>query len=128
MNGAQGPRGPQGEPGAAGLSAPVRRALVFLFALAVILAGLNLTWTAYEVHASRDAIQAAQHREQLAAQQAGQAVEAKLCKSLGKLAALPPPPGDPAANPSRAWEQAFHAILDELGPDISCPGTEGSRR
>jgi hypothetical protein len=121
----QGPRGPQGrqgnqgnrgEQGSAGLSRSVRRALVFLFALSVILAGANLFWPAHEVHAS----QAAQQHEQAAAQRAGAVVEQRLCTTLGRLAALTPPGGPPAQNPSRAYEQALHAALAQLGPDIGC--------
>ena len=47
-------------------------------------------------------------------------VEQRLCTTLGRLAALAPPRGPPAQNPSRAYEQALHATLDELGPDIGC--------
>ena len=122
----QGPRGPQGnqgnrgEQGKAGLSVPVRRALVFMFVLAVLLGGLSLFWTSHEVHASQAAIQAAQHREDAVQQQAGAVVERKLCTTLGKLAALVPPPGPAAKNPSRAYEQSLHGTLDELATDIGC--------
>lgn len=113
-----GPRGPQGnqgnrgERGAAGLSRPVRRALVFLFALAVVLAACGLFWTVRAVNASR------------AAQQSqGRAVERKLCTTFARLAALKPPPGDASRNPSRAYEQELHVTLDELGTDLGCrPG------
>jgi hypothetical protein len=120
--GRQGNQGNRGEQGTAGLSVPVRRALVFLFALSVILGGLNLTWTAHEVHASQAAIQAAQHREQVMQQQAGAVLGRKLCATLGALAALKPPAGSAAANPSRAYEQELHATLAQLGPDIGCKG------
>ncbi len=121
-----GPRGPQGNQGnrglrgAPGLSAAVRHALIFLFALAVLLAAANLFWTAHEVHASRAAIQAAQVREQAMQQQQRQVILLALCTTFGKLAALKPPAGNPAANPSRAFEQALHARLDELGTDLGC--------
>ena len=117
---AQGPRGPRGERGAAVLSSPVRIALVFLFGLSVILAGANLLWTDREVHASQAAIQAAQHHEQVLQQQAGAVIGRKLCTTLDRLAALKPPAGNPAANPSRAFDQQVHATLSELGPDIGC--------
>ena len=89
QRGEQGEQGKQGSRGEAGLSRTVRRALVFLFALSVLLAGINLGWTAYE----KGAIQAGQHREQVLQQQAGVMLEAKLCTTFGRLAALKPPPG-----------------------------------
>jgi hypothetical protein len=125
----QGPRGPQGrqgnqgnrgEQGMTGLSRAVRWALVFLFALPVILAGVNLLWTAHEVHSSQAAIHAEQAREQLAQQRAGAVLGEKLCLTFGRLAALKPPPGNPETNPSRAYDQEQHATLDELGTDLGC--------
>ena len=122
----RGPRGPQGnqgnrgERGTAGLSSPVRLALVFLFALSVILAGLNLFWTAHEVHASQAAIQSAQHREQVSQQRAGAVLGQKLCTTFGRLAALKPPAGDPKTNPSRAYLQGQHDTLAQLGTDLGC--------
>lgn len=114
--GAQGNQGNRGEKGADGLSHPLRRALVFLFALAVLLAGAGLLWTSHEVRAS----QAAQQREQAAQQRAGVALGDKLCITFSRLAALKPPAGDPAKNPSRAYDQELHATLDELGADLGC--------
>lgn len=116
QRGEQGERGKQGNRGEAGLSRTVRRALVFLFALSVLLAGINLGWTAYE----KGAIQAGQHREQVLQQQAGVMLEAKLCTTFGRLAALKPPPGNPKTNPSRAFDQELHVTLDELGTDLGC--------
>lgn len=125
----QGPRGPQGqqgqqgnrgERGTAGLSGPVRRALVFLFALSVVLAGVGLFWTAHEVHASQAAIQSGQHREQVSQQRAGATLERALCTTFGRLAALKPPAGDPKTNPSRAYLQGQHDTLAQLGTDLGC--------
>ena len=103
----------------------MRLALVFLFALAVFLGGLNLLWTAHEVHASQAAIQAAQQREQALQQQAGAVIGRKLCTTLDRLAALKPPGGPPAANPARAYEDNLHATLAQLGPDIGCKQEAG---
>ena len=122
-------RGPQGEPGeqgergktgAASLSSPVRRSLVFMFAIAVILAASGLFWINHEVHASQAAIQASQHREQVMQQQQRQVILRALCTTFGELAALKPPAGDPVTNPSRAYEQSLHARLDQLGTDLGC--------
>ena len=122
----QGPRGPQGNQGnrgargAAGLSRSMRRGLVYLFALAVILSGGNLLWTAHETHASRAAIQSEYASEQAAQKREGQIVVRALCTTFTKLAALKPPAGNPATNPSRAYLQGQHDTLDELGVDLGC--------
>lgn len=122
------PRGARGEPGEQGrqgergdsLSRPVRRALVFLFALNLIFAVVNLIWTGHEVHASRSAIQSGQAHEQTEQRKQGQLLEQKLCSAFGGIAALKPPPGNPKTNPSRAYDQNLHAKLDELGTDLGC--------
>lgn len=59
------------------------------------------------------------HREQAAQQHQSQAFERRLCTSLGRLAALQPPPGSPA-DLSRAYLRAQHQVLAELGPDVGC--------
>jgi hypothetical protein len=118
--GPQGNQGNQGEHGTAGLSRPVRRALVFMFALAVALGALSLFWTAHEVHVSAAAIQAAQHREQIAQQQAGVVLGQKLCTTFDRLAALKPPAGNPVTNPARGYDQKLHVTLDQLGTDLGC--------
>jgi hypothetical protein len=97
-----------------------RRALVFLFALSMLLAAANLIWTAHTVHASQAAIQAAQSREQAAQQQAGELLGRRLCLTFGSLAALQPPAGNPAGNPSRAYLQDEHTTLVQLGADLGC--------
>ena len=107
--GDQGRPGNRGERGDSGMSPPVRRALAALFMLSIALGGLGLFWTAWEVRA----IQSAQ-------QQQTRAVEQKLCATFGKLAALRPPAGNPAKNPSRAFDDNLHATLDELGTDLGC--------
>ncbi len=120
---AQGPRGPQGnqgEKGTAGLSRSTRRALVFLFAFNLVLAALNLFWTGHEVHASKEAIQSGQAREQAEQRQAGVILSEKLCATFGELAALKPPAGSAAKNPSRAYEDELHVTLVGLGTDLGC--------
>lgn len=111
-----GPRGVQGERGERGLSQLQGRAVVVLFLIAALCGVGNLFWTAHETNAAT----AAQQREQAAQQRAGVIIEQKLCTTLGKLAVLKPPPGNPSANPSRAFDQAMHATLAQLGPDLGC--------
>ena len=49
-------------------------------------------------------------------------LEQRLCTTLSRLAALQPPPGSPADNPSRAYLQGEHTVLAQLGPDVGCKG------
>jgi type II secretory pathway pseudopilin PulG len=72
--------------------------------------------------AQQAAAQARQAAQQQAAQRAqGELLEAKLCSTLGKLAALKPPAGNAVANPARGYDQSLHATLAQLGPDLGCP-------
>jgi hypothetical protein len=57
---------------------------------------------------------------QTAATRQGVAVETKLCASFNALAALQPPAGNPATNPSMAFEQRLHAQLDQIGISVGC--------
>lgn len=87
-----------------------------LLLLTLIVGGGNLLATYLDVHAA----QQAQRREQQAQRRAGEIVERRICLTMTRLAALKPPPGNPAANPSRAYEDSLHATLDQLGPDLGC--------
>ena len=114
-----GPRGAQGEQGAQGergLSRVQGRAIVVLFLIGGLIGVGNLFWTAHEVRAAGTA----QHQEQAAQQRQGAVLEAKLCTTLDRLAALKPPAGNPASNPARAYAQQEHAVLAQLGPDVGC--------
>ena len=134
--GPRGVQGKQGERGERGLSSRTARAIVFLFVFCALGIGGNLYWTAHEVNsnaAAQQRQQASQQQqaaaEQAAQQRAGAATEGKLCKSLAPLASLAtlkPPAGNPASNPSRAFEQELSARLAplaQLGPDIGCGKT-----
>ena len=94
------------------------RSVAVLVLLALLVTGINLLWTAHEVRA----FSSSQQQQSTAQQQQGQAIEKKLCTTLGRLAALKPPAGAPAKNPSRAFEDDMHATLSQLGPDIGCKG------
>lgn len=92
--------------------------LALLLLLAAV--GGNYLLTEHYVNATQAAaarLELAQQREQ---RQAGLLVEHSICATLGQLAALKPPPGDPATNPSRAFDDRLHATLDGLGPDLGC--------
>ena len=93
-----------------------KRAQAVLLMLVLIAGGGNL----WATHAEVQSAQAAQQREQAAQRRAGEVVEHKICTTLDQMAALNPPAGDPQANPSRAYEQRLHAVLDGLGPDLGC--------
>jgi hypothetical protein len=96
------------------------RAVVALLVLTLIVGGGNL-WSGYaEAHSQARAVLAAEQHAQAEQQAAGAALERKLCTTFGKLAANRPPAGNPATNPSRAYDQNQHAILDQLGDDLGC--------
>lgn len=109
-------RGEQGERGDPGVSRVMKLAAIGLLILVVLTAVGNL-WATHDEIGSANAQAAAQH---VAARRAGEAVEQKLCHTLDALRALQPPPGSAAANPSRAYEQGLHQVLDRLGPDLGC--------
>ena len=95
--GLQGNQGERGAQGRAGLSAPVRRALVFLFVLSVVLAGANMLWTAYEVRASNQA----------------------RCASVLADATIPLPRLS-AGSVSREWEAVFEANARQRAKQLGC--------
>ena len=91
-----------------------------LVALTLIVGGGNL-WSGYtQARWQAHAVLVAEQRVQAEQRAAGAVLEAKLCATLAKLAANKPPAGNPQTNPSRAYDQNNHAILDELGPDLGC--------
>ena len=121
--GPQGNQGNRGETGATGMSRAKRQGVVWLFVVSLALSVANLFWTSHEVNANN----AAQQQQQLAQQRAGQLAEQKICTTLGTLAALKPPPGNPQSNPSRAYLQEEHDTLAQLGTDLGCGHATGER-
>jgi hypothetical protein len=120
VQGPRGEKGNRGDRGMPGLSGRVTRAVLFMFALAVILAVSGLFWINHEVHVNAAALQASYAREQQEQRQAGAALGRALCTTFGRLAALKPPPGNPVLNPARGYDQQLHVTLDQLGTDLGC--------
>ncbi len=76
-----------------------RHAVVFLFALTLVLSGVNLVFTAHAVNTS----------------------DRKWCTTVGLLTATPVPrPADPAANPSREASYRLYADFVQLKKDLGC--------
>ena len=91
----------------------IRRHANVLVLVVLVLAvnGAGLFWQAHSTSANR----AAQLRQ-------GLILERKLCADIGTMAAIKPPAGSPAANPSRAYEQAEAMAWRGLVIDIGCKG------
>jgi hypothetical protein len=91
-----------------------------LVALTLIVGGGNL-WSSYDqAHSQAHAVLVAEQHVQAEQQAAGKVLGRRLCATFGALAALKPPPGNPTANPARAYEQEEHAALVQLGTDLGC--------
>ena len=92
------------------------RGMAALLVLTLIVGAGNLAASYSEVRAYK----AQQRTEQAAQQRQGVIIGRKICTTMQRLAALQPPPGNPASNPSRAFEDKLHVTLDQLGPDLGC--------
>ena len=92
------------------------RSFAVLALLALLVTGANLLWTAHAVRS----FQSSQQAQSAAQRRQGALTEARLCTTLDRLTALKPPPGSPAHNPSRAYLQAQHDTLAQLGVDLGC--------
>jgi hypothetical protein len=93
------------------MSRRLRLALVIVFTVVVLAGGGGLAGGILGYKAAEKA--QAQQRQQ------GQLLEHRLCTTLGRLAALIPPPDSPG-NPSRTYLGEQHEVLAELGPDVGC--------
>jgi hypothetical protein len=92
----------------------VTKLIGIILAVFVINAGFTLAIVLY--------FQGQYNASQELAHKQGAQVGHSICLTLGKLAALQPPAGNPSTNPSRAFDQKLHQTLDELGPDLECNG------
>jgi hypothetical protein len=92
----------------------------------VVLGAGNLASSYMQNKAFQRQFTMAQQQAAATQRKTGALIEAKLCSTLlpvEALARLTPPPGDPAKNPSRAFEQKLIvtlAPLAQLGADIGC--------
>jgi hypothetical protein len=64
--------------------------------------------------------QAGQRHEEAVQRRQGQMIEHKICQDVTTMAAILPPAGPPAVNPSRAYEQAEHRAWSGLVLAIGC--------
>jgi hypothetical protein len=107
-------------------------------AAAAVAASLLLNWSyttwnnVQQDHHYHDIVQSEiAHDNQLRKEQqeAGVAIESKLCTTLDKLGSIKPPTGlsleVPEVNPGRTYDDQQHAVLAQLGPDIKCPAGLG---
>jgi hypothetical protein len=88
---AKGDKGDQGERGEQGMTRGARRAIIYLFTLTVVLAGLNLYWTSREVGQVRGVVrtQAAQARVQAAQVRKLRTAVRSSCNFAADLAGAP---------------------------------------
>ena len=114
----RGPRGPQGEPGEQGSTGPVMPGVIawLLLALVLVMGASNLL-ASYLIEQNG---QGQQRQAEQAAQKAGNEIEVKLCTDVGTMSRLAPPAGNPASNPSRAYEQAEHRTWRGLYDSLEC--------
>jgi len=107
------------------MTSGARYAVVFLFVLNLAVGGAEYAAAISYYHAGQASLQRQAAAAAAAQRRQARQVEHKLCMSFGKLAALKPPPGNPADNPSRAYLQNQHDILAGVGPDIGCKEGRG---
>jgi Collagen triple helix repeat (20 copies) len=128
--GAQGQRGHEGRPGvmgragAPGISAGTRRAAIGLLVLVLIVGAGNLVASYDQVQSFKNQLRTQQVAEEIT----GAREIGALCSDVGTMAAIPAPAGNPAANPSRAYEQAEARAWSGLVGDLGCSKLPGRKR
>lgn len=104
------------------MSRRFRYSVIALFVIAAMPGYVGLFWNQH----NQEITQRNQQAAQTAARHAADLVELRLCTTLvplEPLASLIAPAGNPAANPSRAYEQKLTRLLHplaQLGPDLGC--------
>jgi hypothetical protein len=116
FRGEKGDKGDRGEKGEVKLPPGIRKAMAYFALLNIAFFLLGFLWLGHIQNVNH----ASQVSQQTAQRKADQTVERKICHTLNALAANQPPPGNPATNPSRQYDQNNHNILDQLGPDMGC--------
>jgi hypothetical protein len=98
-----------------------------LLVLVLLVGGGNLWATHDQVAASaaqqkqnQDRQAALAQQEQAAQRKAGLLIEEAICTDMGTMAKIPPPAGNPAANPSRSYEDAEHRAWAGLYSGLGC--------
>ena len=81
---------------------------------------LNFLFTAHYVNSTHAKFAQQQAAQQAAQRRAGAALARAICTDLGTMAAIAPPAGSAAANPSRAYEQAEHRAWSGLYAGLGC--------
>lgn len=115
--GKKGDKGDTGEPGPRGLSKLSRSAtyaIAGVLAASLIIAGCGLFLGFRGVEQAHHSIELAQRA--LAVTRHHNA----LCTAIAALVAVPPPAGNPALNPARAYDQEQHAIFNHLHGKFGC--------
>lgn len=117
--GQPGPKGDKGDRGE-GMTKGAKQAIVFLFAMTLVLAVANLLFTAHYTNDTQARLAQQQAAQQAAQRRAGLLIEEKICADVGTMASIVPPAGSAAANPSRAFEQDEHEAWAGLYADLGC--------
>lgn len=89
---------------------------VALLALVLIMGGGSLLAS----YLQNQNYQAGQEHTQVVQRAQGVLIERKLCLDLGTMAGIRAPAGPPAANPSRAYEQAESRAWNGLYAGLGC--------
>jgi hypothetical protein len=103
--------------------------IVVILLLLMCLVGCGNLWASWDqshaasaqAHSTEAQLNAFKRKlaeEQAEQARAGAALEKALCSDVGTMAAIPAPAGNPAANPSRAYEQAEHRAWAGLDHDV----------
>lgn len=96
----------------------IGKVIISILLALMVVVGIGNLWS------TRNSV--SQFKQQFAQQQSQQRASsqqevARICGSFHKIAILRPPPGNPATNPARAYDQQLHAALASVYNDLECP-------